>query len=131
MRAILSVLVDTWPNEYTRRAPRRIFSITRPAGQRRKLVLHGSEARLWFVAPLNQAGVLLSACLDGLRFAMSPLRCILQQSCPAARPAVSVLAAQSLVSAEPVTLGPQCCGPLDILNQAVAARDLHLPPVRR
>ena len=56
----------------------------------RELVLHGPEARLWFAAPFDQGWVLLSACLDGLRLAISPLRDIIDQSCLPARAAVGV-----------------------------------------
>jgi hypothetical protein len=73
----------------------------------RELVLHGPEARLWFAAPFDQGWVLLSACLDGLRLAISPLRDIIHQSCLPARAAVGVLAANSLVPNEGVSVGPQ------------------------
>ena len=73
----------------------------------RELVLHGPEARLWFAAPFDKAWVLLSACLDGLRLAISPLRDIIHQCCLPARAAVCVLAANSLVPNEGVPIGPQ------------------------
>ena len=73
----------------------------------RELVLHGPDARLWFAAPFDKAWVLLSACLDGLRLAIFPLRDIIHQCCLPARAAVCVLAANSLVPNEGVPVGPQ------------------------
>ena len=96
-----------------------------------ELVLHCFQARLWFVAPLEEAGELLGTCFDGLRFAVSPLRRIVHQCGLSAWSAVSVFAADSLVSAEPVAMSPQRSGPLDVVDQAVAGRHLQLAPIRR
>ena len=73
----------------------------------KEVVLHGPDARLWFAAPFDQGWVLLSTCLDGLRLTISPLRDIIHQSCLPARAAVCVLAANSLVPNEGVSVGPQ------------------------
>ena len=89
-----------------------------------ELVLHCFQARLWFVAPLEEAGELLGTCLDGLRFAVSPLLRIVHQCGLPAWTAVSVVATNPLVSAEPVAMSPQRSGPLDVVDQAVTGRHL-------
>ena len=93
-----------------------------------KHVLHCFQARLWLVAPLEDTGVLLGTRLDGPRFLTSPLVHIAYQCSLPAWSAVDVFAADSLVSAEPVSVGPQRSRPLDVVDQAVAGRNLHSAP---